>query len=802
MSDVDVLRISTAVDVGPLQAGMAEAANTVKASTAQMQGSFEVTEAASVRHFGDASQARHAIRGLGEELGVHMPRFVSSYLTSIGGVSTIMAAAFAPIAVIGLIEVLAQIPGMIEKGVNALRGWNEEAKKDFDEATARAVKFTLAVAEGSAQVDKAAATAGKTGAARTAAEEEALKKEMARNQAMLKNYEDQLAAAKKLKEESEGDWHKYIPLSPDMFARMFSGKEIDEAKTKIDAVKKAIEELNDKQQKLQTEKRILPITEGAELQSQARELASSQTDAIQKTAMARLETAKKATEEEYKLNKIGLDEQVAQQKAEAEQELKINLDKINAKRAQALKEQSETGKPAGPALAGLGADTVSAQESYARQIAAIETAAAEERKKQKEALDKSLLESERNYQLALIALRQQATKQAYSEHQITAGTETRELLFQEEQKFGIEQKALQQEIQQEQAQGEKKRAVVATLQGQLRTLEIQHEAAIATIQATGNAKELAEAVKQSEMELSLAESTANRALAMTISLDDKKIARHQMSAGKWIADERAAVDKWLAEEERASAKHLADLVAAGEKDPLVYQKEQDRMTQIRQKAQQDRAQIDQKEEQSVQRMAMKIDQYMFSGFNQWLQGQKTFAQAMADSWNSILMGVIQAIEQMISTWIAQEIIGVVTHKANTQLNVTTDAGRAAAGAFASVMEVVPFPFNMALAPEMAAAAFAQTMAFGSFEKGGVLDRDMLMLAHREEMVLPADLSTGLRGMIKSGNSGQGANLSLVYNAGTIIGEKTYAKKMLSNHVRDIDSLLRRLWRNHQFSPGM
>ena len=74
-------------------------------------------------------EAREAIRGMGEELGVHMPRFVSSYLTSLGGIAPIMAMAFAPIAVIGLIEVLGRVPDAITKITDSLMGWDAAGKK-------------------------------------------------------------------------------------------------------------------------------------------------------------------------------------------------------------------------------------------------------------------------------------------------------------------------------------------------------------------------------------------------------------------------------------------------------------------------------------------------------------------------------------------------------------------------------------------------------------------------------------------------------------------------------------------------
>jgi hypothetical protein len=77
-------------------------------------------------------ETREALRGLGEEIGVAMPRFVSSWLASLGGVSTVMAAAFAPIAIVGMIEVLGKIPGALQKGIDWLHGWTAEVKKAFE----------------------------------------------------------------------------------------------------------------------------------------------------------------------------------------------------------------------------------------------------------------------------------------------------------------------------------------------------------------------------------------------------------------------------------------------------------------------------------------------------------------------------------------------------------------------------------------------------------------------------------------------------------------------------------------------
>jgi len=104
------------------------------------------TTVISGRRMASASQeTRLAFRGLGEEVGVHMPRFVASWLSSLGGVSTVMAVAFAPIAAIGLVEVLSKIPTALEKGIDWLHGWTAESKKAFEASAQAALDWQVAV---------------------------------------------------------------------------------------------------------------------------------------------------------------------------------------------------------------------------------------------------------------------------------------------------------------------------------------------------------------------------------------------------------------------------------------------------------------------------------------------------------------------------------------------------------------------------------------------------------------------------------------------------------------------------------
>jgi hypothetical protein len=127
-STADLLfRISA--DSAPAQADLQQLREAVFASTADASAQME---SMGTRTASSARESREAIRGLGEEIGVHMPRFVSSWISSLGPVSGIMSSAFSTIAVIGLVEVLAKLPGTLQKGIDYLQGWDEAAKKAFE----------------------------------------------------------------------------------------------------------------------------------------------------------------------------------------------------------------------------------------------------------------------------------------------------------------------------------------------------------------------------------------------------------------------------------------------------------------------------------------------------------------------------------------------------------------------------------------------------------------------------------------------------------------------------------------------
>lgn len=145
-----------------------------------------------------------------------------------------------------------------------------------------------------------------------------------------------------------------------------------------------------------------------------------------------------------------------------------------------------------------------------------------------------------------------------------------------------------------------------------------------------------------------------------------------------------------------------------------------------------------------------------------VEGQK-FGQIFSNIWKqfaeAILTTAITALEQLAVKWIAG-LLGIsVAQKAANTSAILGEGGVTFAAAFASVMETVPFPFNVALAPAVAGAELGTMLGvalpMAAAAQGAYLTEDMVIAAGADELVLPPNLATGIKGMIESGNTRPG-----------------------------------------------
>jgi hypothetical protein len=184
--------------------------------------------------------------------------------------------------------------------------------------------------------------------------------------------------------------------------------------------------------------------------------------------------------------------------------------------------------------------------------------------------------------------------------------------------------------------------------------------------------------------------------------------------------------------------------------------------------------------QGAQRATQIISSSFTSAFDRMLTTHTSFGNVMKQFWNQMVLGFEKMGLQIVATEIQQIAMRVAAEIAGQTLttaaatagaaqrsgigllenlkSIESAAATAAANAYKWVMEDVPFPVNAALAPAAAAAAFTGVMAFGSIASaaGGMeVLHDQVAMVHKNEMILPANLSQGFRNII-SGNGTAGA----------------------------------------------
>lgn len=903
MSSSDTLRILTSVELGPLKAGMQEAAAAVQTSTKQMEASFKEAEAASRKtvdekpvivyhnavkqvtaetekmvaaekkvsaedlmrsrqhgivvyeealrragltqkevaeqsliyqklsmraqeeeylallqvieareklaatpppppiipetHKTNITETRHALVGLGELAGVQMPRHISTFLAHLAPVSAAMSVAFAPIAVVGLIAVIAEIPEQLEKGINALRGWNDEAKKSFREAAEAATESARKFREFRNEIQMANATAGLVGMAKLATEQKTLQDQLGETNAKWNEASKQLHEAEqqlKLVKEGHHDLAKAqvaggsvtAAMATELagyFTKMASGKEIEQAEIKIENLKKRLKELGEVRDDINKQSTLLGIDIPTEAAQNVRELGAATIDADQKVAEARLETARKRVDDEYKLGLISLTDRVSQEKAAADQELKNAQAAIAKKRALAL-EEAKTGTPADPRLEGLRAEEVAAVERHRQQVAAIENAAAVERKTRRDADLLARVESEKLAGLEVLKGQQEAARRAYELREISAAEETRQLLEQAARRTELQRAALNAQLIQAMANGEKNQALITKLQGDLRVLETAAANERASIRANGAAKELADTKARLDEQVGHVQRTADAEYKARVSADQRRLASHQVTLSAWQAAETAALEQWHNAQTAALNRQVVFAEKTYGAESKEYAATKDRMIEIEQRYANERDRINDlvsvRQKQSLDRMTQSWN----AAFRSWLIGQRSFGSAMAAEWNSLVANLAMNILKMGEQWIA----GLLMQKAMAKQGVLVDAKKAATGAYSAVSGI-PF-VGPVLAPVAAATAFTAVMAFGSFARGGVAQEDMMGMMHRREMVLDPSLSIGLQNMIRSGSPGANVSAPVTYSP-TIIGDKQFIKKALESHPRLVSDSVKR-----------
>lgn len=263
--------------------------------------------------------------------------------------------------------------------------------------------------------------------------------------------------------------------------------------------------------------------------------------------------------------------------------------------------------------------------------------------------------------------------------------------------------------------------------------------------------------------------------------------------------------------QRSLQRQIQDEEAAGRKGLAEYQKLVNQKEQIDQQYDEKRKQLDNKALQdqlnNIRHYVQQVDQAFFNGVNEWILGQKKFSQAMIDAWKNIVSAVIKDIEEIAAKWIEEHIImaaiekilgvsgasKVAAHNTENVLMATSDAAAGAGAAFASVIEALPFPVNVAVAPGVAAEVLATGLGFAaaaSAETGGFIPRDGGVMLHQGEVVVNHPVTEMLSNIAERGNAYYDGPQNVVPNASPNVFQPPSAQQTsVSNSLSNISNAI-------------
>lgn len=274
-----------------------------------------------------------------------------------------------------------------------------------------------------------------------------------------------------------------------------------------------------------------------------------------------------------------------------------------------------------------------------------------------------------------------------------------------------------------------------------------------------------------------------------------------------VAAERLAAASQLKQQQTTGAlsqeQGLFD-PALGEKQLAEYTKLENQMTQEARKGALEREQITQQETLKIISLYKKVSQQfntdMLRAMDQWITKSETAGQAFGKMFGQMELQLINFIAEWIlkkaEMWALDEALQIsglakqrVTQGAAAVAQVASDAAVAAAGTMAYYS-----PINPPAAPALAAAAYAETMAYtagaATFDTGGMLPHMGLAFnqSGSAERILSPSQTANFDSMVNNGGS-RSATLNQTNNFG---GGVTH--EMLQAHTQQTMASMRRMIR--------
>ena len=194
-----------------------------------------------------------------------------------------------------------------------------------------------------------------------------------------------------------------------------------------------------------------------------------------------------------------------------------------------------------------------------------------------------------------------------------------------------------------------------------------------------------------------------------------------------------------------------------------------------------------------------INRGFASSVTQMTSSTRTLQREMSRIFDQILADMLRMLERMVANWVARhifmQVFGIGAQKTTAATNIGSSAAEGAAAAYASAAAIPVIGWS--IAPAIAADAYGQILGFealNAFAAGGIVPDDSLAFVHKNEMVLPAALSSGLSQMIASESSGGDVHVNFSVAA---TDAKSFEGR-LQEHADTLVRVIKRAWRHGKF----
>jgi hypothetical protein len=810
----------------------------------------------------EMTETREKADLLGESLGVKIPGSLGRLLGQIPLLQTAMNAAFAPLVVLFFADAIIKVVEWIDHATDSLAGYTEEVKKAFEEEkkhNQEQLRHVGSVREGMEKIIETNRRVSEVGKSSFASFEESAKKAKAETSGLLNVLTLGLVEGYRTLEHVLTDVaHEQVVLSETAREQMKGLMEVAAAenraalknkenlesagqigKSRISQLREELKALNEKQE---LETKIAVQEAAGKKDSDAADLARARANVEEEFAAKRLAVQRHIAEEfanisiaaaksevaarqaiesqfisfyesglhqMYAAGQITLADEIAGEKAAAQQRLAIRLTEIEQQKALALREQAATGKDATPELTTLDEKGTTAKIQTQQKLNELTQRGALDTLRQQNEINLATVQAAKTVADAEINAVEQSARAQLAARRISLEQETEISKAAAAQRIDSDIAVAKERLRQEEEFPERNKKLIIQLNADIVALEKQKVAELERIDAEYTNKHLEEVRRDMEETLRFVEETSNRELSSALSTDDKRLKSHQITLFQWGALERAQVERWAAEQSVALNAMLEKEKAMYGQDSLEYKKLIDKKNELDQQRLQKLNQIDQqilsKEEQTFN----KISDGFATAAGQILQRQKTFGQAMVGVWNNIEVSFVEMLTRMITQAIIKATImkavmaifgqapdpqqQAAENTAVAESKIQANTAQAASDVFLQAIEAVPFPANLAAAPAAAAAVEAMMAPFaGQAAAGGAgvasaaggmdVQHDQLAFLHKREVVLPESIAQNFRAI-----HGSGTNTSSAAAGGSRpgpgFGSSSSTSRTVTNHIR-------------------